>query len=77
MKPPEWFKDTADWIPKKLYLELYKETDAAVHKRIVSKVWKAGVQYARPEGAGLWISIKGVNAWASAHVERASGPGSA
>lgn len=77
MKPPEWFLEAADWVPKKAYLALYGETDDTVRKRIASGVWKAGVQYSRPEGAGIWISIKGVNAWASTHVERASGPGAA
>lgn len=56
-----------DWIPKKRYLELFKETEAAVLKRIASKHWKPGEQYSRPEGGGLWISLKGVSAWAAKH----------
>lgn len=62
-----------DWIPKKRYLELFKETEAAVLKRIANKHWKAGEQYSRPAGGGLWISLKGVSAWAAQHAPEKSG----
>lgn len=65
-----------DWIPKKRYLELYKETEATVLKRIANKHWKPGEQYSRPAGGGLWLSIKGINAWAGQHKpERQAGAG--
>jgi hypothetical protein len=56
-----------DWIPLKRYLAIFEESKAAVAKRIAAGYWKAGKQYSRPEGAGLWISLKGVNAWAARH----------
>ena len=65
---PDHVAKLMDWIPKKRYLQLYGETEAAVLKRISSKAWVEGVQWARPVGAGLWISIKGVNFWAQKHV---------
>lgn len=70
---PDDIAKLADWIPKKRYLDLYKESDEAIKKRIQKGFWKAGKQYSRPAGGGLWISIKGVNAWAAAHTPEASG----
>ena len=60
-----------DWLPKKRYLELYGETAATIDNRIARKIWTLGVEYTRPPGAGVWISIKAVNAWASSMVEEA------
>lgn len=57
-----------DWVPLKRYLELYGESKAAVLKRIAGKHWRSSEQYSRPSGGGLWVSIKGVNAWAKVHV---------
>jgi hypothetical protein len=55
-----------DWVPKRLYLKLYGETEDVVNKRCgPAGAWKRGVQFNRPPGGGLWISLKGVNAWAS------------
>lgn len=70
MKIPEWLQNAVDWVPKRVYLELFGETEEAVRKRIHIGAWKAGEQYSRPEGAGMWISIKGVNAWAAKHTEK-------
>ena len=64
---PDDVAKLVDWLPKKRYLELTKESDAAVSKRIAQGFWKAGEQYSRPEGGGIWISLKGVNAWAAQH----------
>lgn len=64
---PDDVAKLVDWLPKKRYLQLTGETDAAVSKRIAQKVWKAREQYSRPEGGGIWISLKGVNAWAAQH----------
>jgi hypothetical protein len=62
---PEDVAKLVDWIPRKRYLELYGETNGAVLNRIARKQWVEGVQYSKPPGGGMWISIKGVNAWAS------------
>jgi hypothetical protein len=53
-----------DWIPLKRYVKLYEDSEAAVRKRIATGDWKKGEQWSVPEGAGVWISIAGVNAWA-------------
>lgn len=60
-----------DWIPLKRYLELYHDTKAAVRKRITIKAWKEGRQWSKPEGADIWISLNGVNAWAAGNVQEA------
>ena len=68
MTIPDDVAKLVDWIPLKRYLDLYDETKAAVENRIARKIWKLGVEYNRPAGAGTWISIKAVNAWASTTV---------
>ena len=75
-KVVEQLRELLDWLPKHRYLELYDETDEAITKRMRSGVWKAGEQYSRPDGGGIWISVKGVNAWAAKHTPK-SGPGKA
>jgi hypothetical protein len=61
-------KIDVDWIPLKRYLELYDETPDAVKARVKKKLWARGVHYNVPEGAGTWISIKAVNAWAAGQM---------
>jgi hypothetical protein len=67
---PDDVAKLVDWIPLKRYLELYKETEDTVLKRIQRGHWQAGIHYSRPEGGGRWISIKAINEWAKTHVER-------
>lgn len=62
---PEDVAKLVDWLPKKRYMELYGETAAAIDNRISRKYWTLGVEYTRPPGAGVWISIRAVNAWAA------------
>ena len=66
---PQSVKDQTDWIPLKRYMEWYGETKDAIVKRIKTGVWAAGVQWSRPEGAGIWVSQKGVNEWAARHQQ--------
>jgi len=62
---PEDVAKLVDWIPKRRYLELYGDTNAAVLNRIARGQWVLGRQYGKPAGGGTWISIKGVNEWAA------------
>lgn len=63
--------DRLDWIPLRRYLEFFGENKETVRKRITSGKWQAGVVWSRPEGAGIWVSLKGLSAWAAVH--KASG----
>lgn len=53
-------------LPMRRYLELTKETEAAVNNRIQRKHWKLGEQYHRPVGGGTWVDLVGVMAWVRA-----------
>lgn len=63
---PDDVAKLVDWLPKRRYTELYGEPASTIDSRIQRKDWVDGVHYSRPKGGGLWISIKAVNAWASA-----------
>ncbi len=63
-------RETLDWIPKKAYMDLYGETADVINKRCrPGGGWKRGVHFNKPEGGGIWISIKAVNAWAATQAK--------
>lgn len=58
-----------DWIPKRKYLELTGETDDAVKKRMREDgAWQRGVHWNKPDGGGVWISLRAVNRWAKGQL---------
>jgi hypothetical protein len=72
---PDDVAKLVDWVPRKRYLELYGETEAAVENRIARGHWQLGVHYSRPKGGGTWVSLKAVNEWAcqpAVETEKAS-----
>jgi hypothetical protein len=61
-----------DWVPFKRYIELFKETEDAVRHRMKSGAWEKGVHYNVPKGAGVWISLRAINAWAAGQAAQAT-----
>lgn len=54
-----------DWIPLPAYLELTKETEETVHKRVRAGHWLRDVHVRQPAGSRhLWVNTTAVNDWA-------------
>lgn len=60
---PDHIAKMVDFIPVRKYQELFGESKFAIDNRIRRGHWRKGLEYEVPKGGGLWISIKGVNAW--------------
>lgn len=51
-------------LPLKRYCELTGESANTVYQRVHKKIWREGIEYAKPQGAGVWVLLDGVRAWA-------------
>jgi hypothetical protein len=71
MSADDKIAEAIDWIPLKRYLELYKETEGAVKQRCLSGAWKKGTHWNVPPGAGKWLSLRAINAWAASQAAQA------
>jgi len=51
-------------LPLKRYCEISGENANTIYQRIHKGLWLEGEQYVKPFGAGVWVLLDGVRAWA-------------